>query len=93
MKQSIVVGGICIGSAIRHTRFADSICFLLLIASSLSADEILFNEHVRPILVEHCLQCHGPDESRREAELRLDSEDAAKESVIVAGDPELSSFM
>ena len=93
MKQSIVVGGISIGSAIRHTRHAHSICLLLLIASSLSADEIRFNEHVRPILVEHCLQCHGPDESQREAELRLDSEDAAKESVIVAGDPELSSFM
>ena len=60
MKQSIVAGGVCIWSAIRLASLAHQICLLLLIGSSLCADEIRFNEHVRPILVEHCLQCHGP---------------------------------
>ena len=69
------------------------VCLLLFMGSSLFADEIRFNEHVRPILAEHCLHCHGPDESHREGELRLDTEDAAKASVIVTGDPDKSTFM
>jgi len=36
-----------------------------------------FNRQVRPILSEHCLACHGPDEEARESGLRLDLRDAA----------------
>jgi hypothetical protein len=66
---------------------------LCLVAGMSQAGEIRFSEHIRPILVEHCLHCHGPDESHREAELRLDTEVAAKASAIVPGDPEASVFM
>ncbi|WP_309708966.1 DUF1549 domain-containing protein, partial [Armatimonas sp.] len=31
-----------------------------------------FNREVRPILADHCLKCHGPDDKKREAGLRLD---------------------
>ena len=49
-------------------------------SSVISADEptlperIEFNRDVRPILADHCFACHGPDNNKREAELRLDSE-------------------
>ncbi|MEM6801123.1 MAG: DUF1553 domain-containing protein [Bacteroidota bacterium] len=35
-------------------------------------DKIDYNFHVRPILSEHCFSCHGPDEKKRGAGLRLD---------------------
>ena len=56
-------------------------------------DEIRYNEDIRPILAEHCFHCHGPDEGKREGDLRLDLEEAAKESAIVPGNPQASSFV
>ena len=47
------------------------------VASAEPAD-IRFNEHVRPVLSEHCFACHGPDEKERKAGLRLDSSAGAQ---------------
>lgn len=58
--------------------------------SQTEAKDINFNEHIRPILAEHCLQCHGPDAEKREADLRLDVESIAKKDAIVAEHPETS---
>jgi hypothetical protein len=54
--------------------------------------DVRFNDHVRPILAEHCLQCHGPDEENREADLRLDFEEDAKKSAIVPNQPDKSEL-
>ena len=40
-------------------------------------DVVEFNRDIRPILAENCYTCHGPDQNKREAELRLDQEEAA----------------
>ena len=53
------------------------------LSTSLVADEVDFHRDVRPILSDACFHCHGPDESSREADLRLDQKVAA---VDVLGD-------
>src|SRR5688572_9948575 len=40
-------------------------------------DELDFNLHVKPILSDKCFACHGPDEGKRKAELRLDLPEGA----------------
>lgn len=39
--------------------------------------ELDFNIHVKPILSDRCFACHGPDQAKREAGLRLDEAEAA----------------
>ncbi len=62
-----------------------------------SADEVasleLFEQHVRPMLLDHCIRCHGP--KKQQAGLRLDSRDALLKGgdsgpAIKPGDPDVS---
>ncbi|MBK8500736.1 MAG: DUF1549 domain-containing protein [Saprospiraceae bacterium] len=40
-------------------------------------DQIDYNFDVKPILSDRCFACHGPDQNKREADLRLDIEEEA----------------
>ena len=65
---------------------------------SLAAEPINFSREVRPILSENCVACHGPDDKKREAKLRLDDETSAKATrdgaaAIVPGHPEKSAII
>ncbi|GAA4434828.1 PSD1 and planctomycete cytochrome C domain-containing protein [Bremerella cremea] len=65
----------------------------LLASSQAHAEKPLdYNRDVRPILSENCFYCHGPDPEHRQADLRLDDEEAAKDYAIVPGDIEGSEF-
>jgi hypothetical protein len=68
------------------------------LVSSALAEPIDFSKQIRPILSENCFFCHGPDDKKREADLRLDDEAAAKKSndgviAVVPGDPEKSALI
>ena len=45
-----------------------------------------FNFHIKPILSDRCFKCHGPDEKKREADLRLDTEQGAFAALGEQGD-------
>lgn len=63
-------------------------------------DTVSYNFHIRPILSDKCFACHGPDQNKLQAELRLDIEERVfqplKETkgafAIVRGKPEESEI-
>ena len=67
--------------------------FLISVPTLLAAEAVQFNREIRPILSQKCLACHGPDAGQRKAELRLDVEESAMESAIVAGQPDASELV
>jgi hypothetical protein len=64
-------------------------------------EKVDYNFHVRPILSDRCFACHGPDEKKREAGLRLDQPEGAYAALgdhkdryaIVPGHPEKSTLI
>ncbi|PHQ33103.1 PSD1 and planctomycete cytochrome C domain-containing protein [Rhodopirellula bahusiensis] len=59
-----------------------------------AAEEVSFNQDIRSVLSDKCFLCHGPDESTREAGLRLDVRAEAIDSgAIDPGDVDASELM
>ena len=67
--------------------------------NALAQQPIDFNREIRPILSNKCYACHGPDEGKREAGLRLDDAKIATSKLesgavaIVPNNPEASELI
>ncbi|MGI9544887.1 MAG: DUF1549 domain-containing protein, partial [Cyclobacteriaceae bacterium] len=53
--------------------------------AELLPEEVDFNYHIKPLLSDRCYACHGPDENKRESDLRLDIEDGAFNTKLSSG--------
>ena len=70
-----------------------SLC-LCLILDAEAEDRIDFNRDVRPILSDNCFLCHGPAESTRASDMRLDDRQIALESgAVEPGKPQESALI
>ena len=76
--------------AVRTLLAFASIAFL---GSTGTADDVRFDRDIRPILAEHCLECHGPDAGSRQGDLRLDTDEGAKPQAVIPGRPDDSTLM
>jgi hypothetical protein len=53
------------------------VAFAIASAACAWADEISFNDDIRPILSDRCFKCHGPDAENQKSEFRLDTREHA----------------
>lgn len=68
---------------------ADDLVEIINAAAQRPIDKVSFNRDIRPILVENCYACHGPDAHEAQADVQLHTAKLAHDGfVIVPGQPD-----
>ena len=91
-------------SSIGRKRVACFSCFAALMLApyhspARTEEPVDFQRQIQPLFAEHCLECHGPDERARQANLRIDVREIAvtrrgsDRIAIVPGNPDESELI
>ena len=59
-------------------------------------EKIDFGSQIKPILADKCYACHGPDESKHQADFRIDQKASLldpKMGILIPGDPDASPII
>ena len=77
-----------------YRRIVPLLAVLGLMTNTSAEEQIDFSRDVLPVLSDRCFHCHGPDETQRQSDLRLDQAESAIElAAIVPSDPEASEMI
>ena len=66
------------------------------IAQENGQEKIDFGSQIKPILADKCYACHGPDESKHQADFRIDQKASLldpKMGILIPGDPDASPII
>ncbi len=83
---------------ISHNHISAALVAACFAASACADEELDFSRDILPLLSNNCFSCHGPDESHRDSDLRLDKPDAATakldsgHTAVVPGDSSSSEL-
>src|SRR5438874_13006822 len=72
--------------ALACSLFVPFVFFVVDSPSTRADPPVNYSRDIRPILSNGCYACHGPDEGKRKAKLRLDVRDVAAKKVMKPGD-------
>ena len=97
LSSSVFVRRLTIAIALAGSFFVTPVAFAEANDAATKAEqEAYFETHVRPLLIKHCVECHGPDD--QSGELRLDRRSSFVKGggsgpVVVPGQPQQSSLI
>lgn len=82
----------------RYTALMLTLLATVAVAESAQVDEAYFENHVRPLLIEHCYECHSHSAGESMGELRLDTAEATRRGgthgpSLVPGNPSTSLLL
>lgn len=96
--KNLAMQGRVAGFRLRLVLVGMLLCLTAGTSQARESSQVDFNRDIRPILSDHCFECHGPDSEQRQADLRLDTRDGLfrkgdAQQIVVPGNAVMSELL